>query len=123
MPKEPKDQARRDKLADARGMKTVDTFKVSHRGFQRVFAKHFGAENPEVEAASYHLAKIEAALPSMREAIRLARYPKAGDRNPRRMALGLIENLTVLQSNLRKANEALELLATGKVRESSGEEE
>lgn len=123
MPRDPKDQARRDKLADARGAKTVDTFKVSHRGFQRVFGKHFGAGNPEVEAASYHLAKIEAALPSMREAIRLARYPKAGDRNPRRMALGLIENLTVLESNLRKANAALEQLATGTTRDSADEEE
>lgn len=123
MATDPKNQARRDKLTDARGLKTVDTFKVSHRGFRRVFSKHFGADNPEVETVAYHLAQIEAALPSTREAIRLARYPKAGDRNPRRMALGLMENLAVLQSNLRKANAALELLATGKTREPSSEEE
>jgi hypothetical protein len=66
---------------------------------------------------------VEASLPSAREAIRLARYPKAGDRNPRRMALGLMENLSVLESHLRKANAALDELACGRAANGSGEEE
>jgi hypothetical protein len=116
-------QAHKERRATERGQKTVDTFKVAHRGFRRVFSKHFGHETPAVETVSYHLAQVEASLPSAREAIRLARYPKAGDRNPRRMALGLMENLAVLESHLRKANEALEALASGRAVEKDSEEE
>ena len=99
---------------DARREKrSVDTFRVSSRGFRRVFAKHFGEANDSVEAVAYHLAQVEAQLPNAREAIRLARYPGAGNRNPRRMALGLMENLSALESHLRRANVALQALARG----------
>jgi len=106
-------QSRKDKLHHARGQKRVDTFKVSLRGFRKIFAKHFGADNPGVETIAYHLAQVETSLPNTREAIRLARYPNAGNRNPKRFALGLQENLAVLESHLRRANEALEELARG----------
>ena len=118
-----KTQARKDRLATERTRKTVDTFKVSHKGFRKIFSKHFGDEHPSVEAVAYHLAKFEASLPSAREAIRLARYPKAGDRNPRRMVLGLRENIAVLQSHLAKATAALDALAKSPVQALSSEEE
>lgn len=123
MTPEHKSHARKERLAAERGRRTVDTFKVAHRGFRRIFSKHFGHETPAVETLSYHLAQVEASLPSAREAIRLARYPRAGDRNPRRMALGLIENLSVLESHLRKANAALDELASGRVTRADPEEE
>lgn len=116
-------QARKERLAETRGRKTVDTFKVAHRGFRKIFGKHFGADNAAVEALAYHLARIEATLPTAREAIRLARYPNAGNRNPKRFALGLAENLSALQSHLQHANEALDALATGRPYERSSEEE
>ena len=99
---------------DARREKrSVDTFRVATRGFRKVFAKHFGETNEAVETVAYHLAQVEVQLPSAREAIRLARYPGAGNRNPRRMALGLMENLSALESHLRRANDALQHLARG----------
>lgn len=110
--------------ADARREKrSVDTFRVSSRGFRRVFAKHFGEGNESVEAVAYHLAQVEAQLPNAREAIRLARYPGAGNRNPKRMALGLMENLSALESHLRRANDALQELARGSNGRSSAAEE
>lgn len=117
-----KTQERKARLASERARKTVDTFKVSHRGFRKILSKHFGETHPSVEAVAYHLAQFEASLPSAREAIRLARYPKAGDRNPRRMVLGLRENLAVLQGHLAKAGDALEKLAKGPVVERAEEE-
>ena len=91
--------------------KSVDTFRVSSTGFRRIFAKHFGAECEDVESVAFHLGKVEALLPVTREAIRLARYPGAGNRNPKRMALGLVENLSVMERHLREANAALGRLA------------
>lgn len=120
---EPKDKAHRERKDDERGQRAVATFRVSHKGFRRIFAKHFGADHPCVETLAYHLAQVEASLPTTREAIRLARYPKAGDRNPKRFALGLMENLEVLQSRLAKANAALQELASGKCPEPNSEEE
>ena len=42
---------------------------------------------------------------------------------PKRFALGLQENLAVLQSHIEKANAALHELATGRCPEASAEEE
>jgi hypothetical protein len=116
-------QARKDRLAETRGRKTVDTFRVAHKGFRRIFGKHFGSDHAAVEAVAFHLARIEASLPTVREAIRLARYPNAGNRNPKRFALGLSENLSALQAQLEHANRALEALASGRPYEAHGEEE
>lgn len=107
-------EERRARQADQRARRTVDTFRVSLKGFRRIFSKHFGDQNPGVETVAYHLAQIEASLPTVREAIRLARYPNAGNRNPKRFALGLVENLSALESHLREANDALECLACGR---------
>ena len=58
--------------------------------------------------------KIEAGkVYSPLEAVRLARYPGAGNRNPKRMALGLCENLSVLKTHLSKSIGALEAIANG----------
>lgn len=100
-----------DPKAVARMHRSVDTFRVSARGFRRVFSHHFGEGNADVEAVAYHLGQVEAMFPTVREAIRLARYPGAGNRNPKRMALGLVENLSVLERQLREANAALCRLA------------
>ena len=95
----------------ARMRRSVDTFRVSAKGFRRVFSRHFGEGNADVESVAFHLGQVEAVLPTMREAIRLARYPGAGNRNPKRMALGLVENLSLLETHLREANAALGRLA------------
>lgn len=100
-----------DPKAVARMHRSVDTFRVSARGFRRIFSHHFGEGNADVEAVAYHLGQVEAMFPTVREAIRLARYPGAGNRNPKRMALGLVENLSVLERQLREANAALCRLA------------
>ncbi len=103
--------AEMDPKAVARMHRSVDTFRVSARGFRRIFSHHFGEGNADVEAVAYHLGQVEAMFPTVREAIRLARYPGAGNRNPKRMALGLVENLSVLERQLREANAALCRLA------------
>lgn len=115
--------ARKERLAEARGKKTVDTFRVAQKGFRTTFGKHFGTSTPSVETVSFHLARLEAALPTLREALRLARYPKAGNRNPKRFALGLMENLSAVQSHIAHANAALDCLATGKAPKETPEEE
>ena len=93
--------------------KSVDTFRVSSKGFRRVFSNHFTEAHDDVESVAFHLGQVEALLPSTREAIRLARYPGAGNRNPKRMALGLCENLSVLKTHLSKSIGALEAIANG----------
>jgi hypothetical protein len=97
--------------AERRMPKSVDTFRVSSKGFRRVFSGHFGDAHEDIESVAFHLGQVEALLPTTREAIRLARYPGAGNRNPKRMALGLVENLSVLETHLREANKALGRLA------------
>jgi hypothetical protein len=111
---------RKERLADRRAQKSVDTFRVSLKGFRRSFSKHFGDGNTSVEALAYHLAQVEASLPNVREAIRLARYPNAGNRNPKRFALGLMENLSALESHLRQASNELETLASGRSKTVAG---
>lgn len=110
-PHAPDANAEMDPKAVARMHRSVDTFRVSARGFRRIFSHHFGEGNADVEAVAYHLGQVEAMFPTVREAIRLARYPGAGNRNPKRMALGLVENLSVLERQLREANAALCRLA------------
>lgn len=119
MTPDPKTADRKERLADRRAQKCVDTFRVSLKGFRRSFSKHFGEGNASVEALAYHLAQVEASLPTVREAIRLARYPNAGNRNPKRFALGLMENLSALESHLRQAGDELETLAQGKSKPAS----
>ncbi len=102
----------RERRRQERQTRTVEHFKASSRGLRRVFERHFPESSPEVEAIVYHLASAEAKLPSTREAIRLARYPGAGDRDPRRFALGLWENLSVLHRHLEGALESLEKLGS-----------
>lgn len=103
--------ARKEANATRRGHRAVGTFRVSHKGIRRTFGRHFGEANPAVETLAYHLAQVEATLPTVLEAIRLARYPNAGNRNPKRFALGLRENLGALEGHLRHANQALKTLA------------
>lgn len=104
-------RARRDA---ERGQQTVDRFRTAARGFRGVLSGHFPDKVAEVETVAFHLAQVEAQLPTTVEAIRLARYPGAGRRDPRRMALGLCENLSVLQTHLCESICALEKLANGK---------
>ena len=105
------DDDHRERRKKERESRTVERFKTSSRGLRRVFGGHFPESSPEVEAVVYHLASAEAKLPTTREAIRLARYPGAGDRDPRRFAMGLWENLSVLQRHLQGAMDSLEKLA------------
>ncbi|MCG3134439.1 MAG: hypothetical protein HMLKMBBP_01745 [Planctomycetes bacterium] len=107
----PAESSRPSNLREKRQRRTVETFRVSAAGFRHVFSGHFPDRHEDVEAVAYHLGKVEALLPTTREAIRLARYPGAGNRNPKRMALGLVENVSVLESNLKQARHALERLA------------
>jgi len=101
----------RERRKNERESRTVERFKTSSRGLRRVFGGHFPESSPEVEAVVYHLASAEAKLPTTREAIRLARYPGAGERDPRRFAMGLWENLSILHKHLQGAMDSLEKLA------------
>ena len=105
------DDDHRERRKNERETRTVERFKTSAKGLRRVFGGHFPASSPEVEAVVYHLASAEAKLPMTREAIRLARYPGAGDRDPRRFSMGLWENLSVLHKHLQGAMDSLEKLA------------
>jgi hypothetical protein len=106
--------AHRERRNERRGQQTVDRFRTSCKGFRCVFSGHFPEKLAHVETLAFHLAQFEATLPSAVEAIRLARYPGAGNRNPKRMALGLCENLSLLETHLASSIRALEALANGK---------
>ena len=101
----------RERRKNERESRTVERFKTSSKGFRRVFAGHFPESSPEVEAIVYHLASLEAKQAATQEALRLARYPGAGDRDPRRFAMGLWENLSIAHKHLTGAMESLEKLA------------
>ncbi len=109
-----KSTAHRAKRDAERGQQAVERFRTSAKGFRGVLSEHFPTRVADVETVAYHLAQFEALLPTTVEAIRLARYPGAGRRDPRRMALGLCENLSVLQTHLCESICALESLANGK---------
>jgi hypothetical protein len=106
--------ARREMINERHAQAAVDRFRTSSKGFRGVFGGHFPKKTEHVETLAFHLAQFEAHLPNTVEAIRLARYPGAGKRNPKRMALGLCENLSVLQRHLTKSIGALESIANGK---------
>ena len=105
---------RREILNDKHAQQAVERFKTSAKGFRCVFTGHFPEKLNDVETLAFHLAQFEAHLPNTVEAIRLARYPGAGKRNPKRMALGLSENLSVLSRHLTKSIGALEKLTNGR---------
>lgn len=107
----------RDRLTHEREQRILERFKVSTQGLRRVFEKHFADEPILTETVIFHLAKVEAQLPNIQAALRSARYPGAGDRSPRRFALGLWENLRAYENHLRSATLCLERLL-----ESSDEE-
>ncbi len=108
MPQSQEPDERRRKRDEAHGQRTVEKFRASSRGLRRIFEKHFPDKNGEVDALVIHLARLEANLPNIEEAIRLARYPGAGDRDPKRMALGLWENLSLVRNHLEGALSSLE---------------
>jgi len=110
----PAHAARREALNHKRALKTVECFRTSAKGFRVVFTGHFPKKVEEVETLAFHLAQFEAQVPTTLEAVRLARYPGAGNRDPRRMALGLCENLSALKTHLAKSIGALEAIANGK---------
>ena len=105
------DDDHRERRKNERENRTVERFKTSSKGLRRVFGGHFPASSPEVESVVYHLASAEAKLPMTREAIRLARYPGAGERDPRRFSMGLWVNLSILHKHLQGAMDSLEKLA------------
>jgi hypothetical protein len=104
---------RREMKNEKRALQAVARFRTSAKGFRGVFSGHFPKKVEHVETLAFHLAQFEAQLPNTLEAVRLARYPGAGNRNPRRMALGLCENLSVLKTHLSRSIGALEALANG----------
>jgi len=106
-----RDDDHRSRRRDASDERMVERFKISSKGLRRVFGKHFPECARDVETLVYHLASLEAKQPMTKKAIRLARYPGAGDRDPRRFAMGLWENLSVLDMHLRRAMDSLENLA------------
>ena len=108
--------ARREMQNHVRAEQAVARFRTSAKGFRCVFGGHFPEKVAEVETLAFHLAQFEAQVPNAVEAIRLARYPGAGDLNPKRMALGLCENLSVLKTHLVKSIRALETLANGEAK-------
>jgi hypothetical protein len=55
---------------------------------------------------------VEAQIPTAREAIRSARYPGSGDRNPRRMVMGLWENLSAIHNHMQSSIKCLEKLGS-----------
>ncbi len=110
---QPAAAARRERKNTQRAHQAVAKFQTSSKGFRCVFSGHFPKKVEAVEALAFHLAQFEAMLPNTMEAVRLARYPGAGNRDPRRMALGLCENLSVLRTHLAKSIGALESLANG----------
>jgi hypothetical protein len=107
---------RREVLNHRHAEAAVERFQNSSRGLRGVFGRHFPTKVEHVETLAYHLASVEAHLPNTVEAIRLARYPGAGNRDPKRMALGLCENLSVLRTHVNRSIGALEKLANGKKR-------
>src|SRR5262249_32688218 len=104
----------REQRNERRAQQAVERFRTSAKGFRGVFNGHFPEKVTEVETLAFHLAQFEAKLPNAVEAIRLARYPGAGNRNPKRMALGLCENLSVLNTHLSSSIRALEKIANGR---------
>jgi hypothetical protein len=105
------DDDHRERRKVERESRTVERFKTSSKGFRRVFEGHFPDSIPEVEAIVYHLASLEAKQAATQEALRLARYPGAGDRDARRFVMGLWENLSIAHKHLTGAMESLEKLA------------
>ena len=101
----------RRRKAEERGDKTLARFQSSTKGLRKIFEKHFPGKQGEGARVVFHLAKAEAQLPNVREAIRLARYPGAGDRGARQFVMGLWENLRFLERHLTSATAALEGLA------------
>jgi len=101
----------RERRKNERETRTVERFKTSSKGFRRVFEGHFPDSSPEVESVVYHLASLEAKQAATQEALRLARYPGAGDRDPRRFVMGLWENLSIVHQHLGGAIDSLEKLA------------
>ncbi len=114
----PVDDDHRERRRLERENRTVDRFKTSSKGFRRVFQGHFPDSIPEVEAIVHHLASLEAKQAATQEALRLARYPGAGDRDARRFVMGLWENLSIVQQHCAGAMESLEKLAQS--RDSNG---
>jgi hypothetical protein len=107
---------RREMQNEKRAHQAVARFRTSSKGFRGVFTGHFPKKMEEIETLAFHLAQFEAKIPNTLEAVRLARYPGAGNRNPKRMALGLCENLSVLKTHLSKSIGALEAIANGAAR-------
>lgn len=115
-PVHPAAALRREMQNEKRAHQAVARFKTSAKGFRGVFSGHFPKKIEDVETLAFHLAQFEAKIPSTLEAVRLARYPGAGNRNPKRMALGLCENLSVLKTHLSRSIGALESMANGAAR-------
>jgi hypothetical protein len=91
----------REQRNNKRAQQTVDRFRTSSKGFRGVFNGHFPDKTMEVETLAFHLAQFESG---------------AGNRNPKRMALGLCENLSVLKTHLSRSIGALETLANGEAK-------
>jgi hypothetical protein len=102
----------RKKQTHEREQRILGRFQASTKGLRRVFEKHFPDDDVLIEALVFHLAQVEAQIPTAREAIRSARYPGSGDRHPRRMVMGLWENLSAIHNHLRSSIQCLEKLGS-----------
>jgi hypothetical protein len=105
----------RARTAQRQALDTVETYRVSSRGLNRVFESILprGDDAPAGMAAAraaHHLAEIEALLPRIREAIRSCRYPGAEHGDPSALVWGLWSHLSETLLHVRGALSSLEVL-------------
>ena len=104
----------RVRTAQRQANTTVETYRTSSRGLNRVFAHILPLEDPSAgmaaARASHHLAEVEALLPRLREAIRSCRYPGAEHGDPAALVWGLWSHLSETLLHVRGALQSLEVL-------------
>jgi hypothetical protein len=104
----------RVRTAQRQAMSTVETYRASSRGLNRVFRHILPEEDlPASTAAAraaHHLAEVEALLPRVREAIRSCRYPGAEHGDPAALVWGLWSHLSETLLHVKGALQSLEVL-------------
>lgn len=105
----------RARTAQRQALSTVETYRMSSRGLNRVFGSILArADDAPAEMAAaraaHHLAEVEALLPRVREAIRSCRYPGAEHGDPAALVWGLWSHLSETLLHVRGALSSLEVL-------------
>ena len=104
----------RVRKAKRQASSTVETYRASSRGLNRVFGHILPGEDTRAGTAAvraaHHLAEVEALLPRLREAIRSCRYPGAEHGDPAALVWGLWSHLSETLLHVKGALQSLEVL-------------